>query len=119
MIGTECGKDGKPRELHTEKALDVIDTERKPQIKNIKNNVQKINLVESEFFITNKINVSGEFKDNISKESFIAFNVVEGSGSVKVDNNSYDIKKGDSFIIQACSKYYELLGEIELLQSYI
>lgn len=113
------GKDGKPRELHIEKALDVINTDRTPQIKNIKNNIIKTNLVKSEFFTTNKINVKEEFQEYISGESFIAFNVIEGSGKLEISNNMYEIEKGDSFIIPAGIKKYKLQGKIELLQSYI
>ncbi len=113
------GKDGKPRELHIQKALDVIDTEKTPQIKKINNNEVKVNIVDSEFFITNKINVNGKFEENISNESFIAFDVVEGNGTLKVFEQVYEINKGDSFIIPACAVKYELNGEIELLQSYV
>lgn len=113
------GKDGKPRELHIQKALDVIDTEKTPQIKKINNNEVKVNIVDSEFFITNKINVNGKFEENISNESFIAFDVVEGNGTLKVFEQVYEINKGDSFIIPACAGKYELNGEIELLQSYV
>lgn len=113
------GKDGKPRELHIEKALDVINTERTPQIRNIQNDITKVNVVKSEFFTTNKINVKDKFQENISDESFIAINVIEGSGNLKIANSNYEIKKGDSFIIPACIKQYELQGKMELLQSYI
>ncbi len=113
------GSDGKPRELHVEKALDVINLERNLQIKNIENNIEKVNIVDSEYFITNKINVNTEYSEELSGKSFYAFNVVEGNGVLKVDDNIYELKKGDSFIIPACIKKYELNGKIELLQSYI
>ncbi len=113
------GKDEKPRELHINKALEVINLERSSQIKNIPNNIEKVNVVKSEFFTTNKINVLDEFKENISDESFIAFSLLEGKGNLKINDNVYEIKKGDSFIIPACSKQYELKGTMELLQSYI
>ncbi len=113
------GTDGKPRELHVKKALDVINIDRTLQIKNINNNIKKDNIVKSEYFITNKINVNGEYTEDGLGESFIAFNVVEGSGSLKIDNNIYELKKGDSFIIPAVTKSYKIQGNLELLQSYI
>lgn len=113
------GADGKPRELHVKKALDVINIDRTLQIKNINNNIKKDNIVESEYFITNKINVNGEYTEDGLRESFIAFNVVEGSGILKIDNNIYELKKGDSFIIPAVTKRYNIQGNLELLQSYI
>lgn len=113
------GKDGKPRELHIEKALDVIDTKNTPQIKNIGREKAKINVVQCEFFTTNKINVESEIYQKTEGESFIAINVIEGDGIVVIDNNSYEITKGDSFIIPACIKQYKLIGKMELLESYI
>lgn len=113
------GKDGKPRELHIEKALDVINVDKNIQIKNVINDVEKISVVESEYFTTNKINVKDKFKENISNSSFVAFNVIEGNGDLKILDNYYKLEKGDSFIIPACVNGYELNGKMELLQSYI
>lgn len=113
------GKDGKPRELHIQKALDVIDLEQNPQIKNIDSNSPKVSVVASDFFMTDKINVKTCFQEEISDESFLAFNVIEGNGNLKVQNQIYEITKGDSFIIPANAKQYELQGEMELLESYL
>lgn len=113
------GKDGKPRELHIQKALDVINVEQNPQIKNIESNSPKVHVVQSEFFMTDKINVKTYFQEEISDQSFLAFNVIEGTGNLKVQNQIYQINKGDSFIIPANAKQYELQGEMELLESYL
>lgn len=113
------GKDGKPRELHVQKALDVICTDRTPQIRKIENNCSKVNVAKSEFFTTNKLHVQDQFAEEISEESFIALNVIEGKGTLKVANQNYEIKKGDSFLVPANAKKYELLGNMELLQSYV
>lgn len=115
-------KEGKARELHIEKALEVINIENRPQIVKTNSNRNKEikeNIVTSEFFITNKINVTKEFQEKISGETFIAINVIEGNGKLDVENNIYEIKKGDSFIIPANIKQYKIYGEVELLQSYI
>lgn len=113
------GKDGKPRELHIQKALDVINLEQTPQIKNIENNSPKVRVVQSEFFMTDKINVKTCFQEEISGQSFLAFNVIEGAGKLKLQNQTYEITKGDSFILPANAKQYELQGEMELLESYL
>lgn len=113
------GKDGKPRELHVKKALEVINLDREPQIRNVASDEGKVNIVQSEYFVANKINVNKEFYEKVSGESFVAFNVVEGSGKLVINQNEYELKKGDSFIIPACAKEYRVFGSIELLQSYI
>ena len=71
------------------------------------------------FFMTDKINVKTYFQEEISDQSFLAFNVIEGTGNLKVQNQIYQINKGDSFIIPANAKQYELQGEMELLESYL
>lgn len=129
-------KDGNSRELHIEKALQVINTENVPQIKRVRKDIEKENIeehaknenikrenveniVKSEFFTTNKINVMNTYKEVVSKESFMAFNVIEGNGILKVDNMKYEINKGDSFILPANIGQYEIEGQVELLQSYV
>ncbi|MCI8587033.1 MAG: class I mannose-6-phosphate isomerase [Clostridia bacterium] len=112
-------KEGKPRELHINKALEVIKTENRPQIQNIKNDIVKLNIVKSEFFITNKINVTEEYQEEISGETFIAFNVIEGKGELVIEDKIYKIEKGESFIIPANVEKYKILGEVQLLQSFI
>ena len=113
------GKDGKPRELHVDKALDVIETDKEPQIKNIGTDLLKISVVNSKYFCVDKINVNNSFEEILSKESFKAFNVIDGVGKLKVNEMEYEIKKGDSFIIPACVERVEFQGKLELLESYI
>ncbi len=112
-------KDGKPRELHLQKALEVINTKNHPQLKNIDKNKEKVNIIKTEFFTTDKINVKSNYSEKISSETFIAYNVIEGKGTLKSVNNNYEIIKGDSFIVPACANFYELEGEMELLKSYL
>ncbi|MCI8655371.1 MAG: class I mannose-6-phosphate isomerase [Clostridia bacterium] len=112
-------KEGKKRELHIEKALEVIDTKNTPELKNIQKDIEKVNVVKSEFFTTNKINVTEEFQENVSKDSFIAFNTIEGSGKLIIEDKTYEINKGESFIIPANARQYKMQGKVELLQSYI
>lgn len=112
-------KEGKPRELHINKALEVIKTENRPQIQNIKNDITKVNVVTSEFFITNKINVTEEYQEEVSGETFIAFNVIEGKGELVIENKVYKIEKGESFIIPANAGKYKIQGKVQLLQSFI
>lgn len=112
-------KDGKARELHIEKSLDVINAKKAPQIKNIGKEPGKINIIESEFFHTSKINVNEKIQENVSEESFLALNVIEGEGTLRVAEKEYTITKGDSFIIPASAGQYSLEGKMELLESNI
>jgi len=46
------------------------------------------------------------------------FTVLNGSGSVEIDGNSYDVKKGDSFILTTDCSNYILKGNMFLIGSY-
>lgn len=97
------GKDGKPRELHIEKALDVIDFNKNADIKNSMN-IEKNkneNIIKNSYFKTDKVIVDGIFKDETNQDTFYAVNVVSGNGKIKVFNKEYEINIGDSFIIPA------------------
>ena len=79
----------------------------------------RTNIVNCEFFQVNKINNKDNIIIETSEKSFIAINVIEGKGTLKLKNKQYKINKGDSFIIPACNKSYELIGNIQCLESYI
>ncbi|MBR6034148.1 MAG: class I mannose-6-phosphate isomerase [Clostridia bacterium] len=114
------GKDGKPRELHVQKAIDVANVGSKPEIKET-NNWQEgeHNMISSQYFKTDKITVCVEFNDCSNKDSFYAMNVVKGEGKIKVQDKEYNLKLGDSFIIPAKLGEYTLCGNMELLKSYL
>jgi mannose-6-phosphate isomerase len=114
------GKDGKPRELHVEKAIETVNVKSRPQLKNT--NILKQgeeNIIDSEYFKTNKIFVETSFKDHSSKDTFYAMNVVKGNGTIISGGKEYPLNLGDSFIIPAYLGEYEIKGNIELLKSYI
>lgn len=112
------GSDGKPRELHIEKAIDVIDVETKPSVVHTAENETK-KIVDNEFFKVEKVVVDGEYRDKTNKETFYTINILEGSGKIEANNEEYDLNKGDSILISASIGEYNLKGKIELLKSYI
>lgn len=114
------GKDGKPRELHVDKAVDVVKAGSRPDIKKTATwREGEQNMICSDFFKTDKVIVKENLKDNSCSETFYAMNVVKGSGSIEVNGKTYSLKLGDSFIIPACLGEYELCGNMELLKSYL
>lgn len=112
------GKDGKPRELHIDKAIKVIDVETKPKIEHVDREETKI-IVDSEFFKVEKIAVREVYKDKSSEESFYTINVLEGEGTIEANNKTYKLKKGDSILIPSNIGEYVIKGKMELLKSYI
>ena len=97
------GADGKPRELHIDKALAVTKTE-KPTIPF--GNVGEIsehsfgsvrNLAECEYFKTKLIDLDGGF--GINSPVFVSLLVLEGEINIKYEAGLITAKKGDSIYI--------------------
>lgn len=112
------GSDGKPRELHIDKAIDVIDVETKPSVVHTINEGNK-KIVDNEFFKVEKIAVDEEYRDKSNKETFYTMNILDGSGKIKANNKEYELNKGDSILIPANIGEYVIKGKLELLKSYI
>lgn len=99
--------DGKPRELHLEKSIDVIKvpfTEEKTARKD-----EEL-LVECDEYTVRKIAVN--LKKTIKKSNvFKCVTVISGEGTV----NDVPVKKGDSFIISANNDSVEFVGNMEIM----
>lgn len=116
--------DGKLRELHIDKALDVIDFKGDIQVTTSESR-QKISLlgamkeelVRGQYFNVDKYLIEGEFEDETNK-NFKILSILDGEGEIICDSNSYSIKKGDTYFIPAGLKTV-LKGKIEILKSYL
>lgn len=111
-------QDGKKRELHLEKAMEVIrcPQQYEPTAGELESHegygVQK--LVQCPYFAVHKYLV--EEKLCLKEEdSFLMLNVLEGSGSV----NGHPIKPGDNFIAPKGFEALEFNGKMTLLVSHI
>lgn len=112
------GSDGKPRTLHIDKAIDVINVNANPKVEH-KKQEECYRVCDSEFFKVDKINVEKEYKDKSNIETFYAINVISGIGTIEHKNGTHDIKKGDSIIVPAKLGEYTIKGKMELLKSYV
>lgn len=108
---------GKPRELHVEKSIDVITVPAKSVEDSVKSaiNLSKNELHElysCNYYKIFKIDVEGsaEFEQNYP---FLLMSVLEGDGIV----NSHPVKKGDHFILPKDFGKVELSGEMSLIVS--
>lgn len=115
-------KNGKSRELHVDKALDVINfnyksTIIKPVI-SIFSGYKIEKLVENNYFTTNKIIINGIYNDK-TIDLFYTFVCVEGTGKLKYEDIVYEIKAGESFLIPACLGSFSISGNLSLLKSFI
>lgn len=115
------GKDGKPRELHIEKAIDVIKQDSEQKIVNTETQAvdTSSNVISCNYFKADTICIGSKYKQVSNKETFEAMMVVEGNGIIKTNGKEYKIKLGDSFIIPASLGKYEIEGSITLLKAYL
>lgn len=98
-------KDGNPRELHTEFALDVLDFKKHDTYKSTKKKANNIDveLVKSEFFSVNRISFDKPIeRDYILIDSFIILMCIEGSFEIIYsDNQKETLAKGETVLIPA------------------
>ena len=117
------GADGKPRELHIDKALDVTKCE-KPQIPygNIGKVISNGNNIIRELAVCDKFSAKllnlNEPMDIYSSDSFISLIVLDGNAIIKWNDGEINANKGDSIFVPANFKA-EIKGKAEILYSHI
>ena len=114
------GKDGKPRELHVEDALNVIVNRNEDEIDKIRfsTNVKNDNTLTScEFFNVEKFFIDEPFEFSANAESFNSILCLEGDGNITFEGESFPISKGDSYFIPAGMGDYSIQGNLEIIVS--
>lgn len=111
------------RELHIEKALDVINLDliaKNSTGLTIKNEgYNKTYLCLCKDFSLELYDVRTSFTENSDKERFFAFTCVEGSGEIIYKDGKETINKGDSLLIPASLGEYTFKGNMKVLKSYV
>ena len=108
-------KNGKGRELHIEKALEVSN------LSAFQNNSLHIRtalgeiLGVSKYFTVTKIVVDGEMVLPTDEKTFRHLLCVKGEGLL----DGEQVKQGDSILLPAASKKYKLSGRMEILMSEV
>lgn len=119
------GKDGKPRELHIEKAIDVTKTEPYTAYEPSEDDVKRFNtkdrklLASCDLFSVCTVNCSGEYKGISDENSFVSLLILTGEGSVSCDDTVLTVKKGESVFIPASAGSFTVTGNMEILETRI
>ena len=117
------GNDGKPRELHVDKAADVTklcppviadSSERKTEIFD---NAKRAELTRCELFAMFKLDVDGSYTAKADDESFVSLLCLEGEGKVSCGGTTLSFVKGESIFIPASSGEFTIEGKLEILES--
>ncbi len=122
--------DGKPRSLHIEKALDVInylpeseyDMYMKqlaiPYDKSEKNSVHTF--VRSKFFNIDLLNYTQDFDTEFHNEHFHTLNIVSGTGSILWKGGEFGFHTGETLLVpRTVHKYTIRTKESEVLRTFL
>jgi mannose-6-phosphate isomerase len=113
---------GIKRELHIDRALDVINTPfiMPKVISTVKKDGKSsiVTLIKSEFFSVYKWIIKSEIKLKRTM-SFILCSVISGEGKITIDDVVYLLKSGEQFIITYDITNWILDGEMEIIASTI
>lgn len=116
--------DGKLRELHLDKAMEIIDYENTPQISTNKtrSNTEikggtKQKIARDKYFNIDKLLLDSSYCD-LENDSFMIYSILEGEGQLICDETIYPIKKGDTWYIPPKLEV-KLEGKLEILKTFL
>lgn len=118
------GADGKPRELHVEKALEVSrftpsDTsDRQGKAEEIPGGAVK-KLASCKYFTAEKLEISGTMTLDVTEESFASLIFLEGSAQVCGIENTVSAKAGDSIFVPAGSGKITVSGNCAVIKTTV
>ena len=108
------GPDGKERELHVDKALQVTDREPAEENRDF-----GLHVASCKYFTVDKVILDGFRRKKLTGEadtsSFVSMLILCGEGKISAGGETVTVKKGDSIFITAGTGEYEMEGEMEAL----
>ena len=119
------GADGKPRELHIDQAIDVInfnETENslvEPKVLVDTENFQCLEVLKCEYFQLEKLTFSAPLEVPMSGKTFHALFVSEGEAEIAWGDESITAPAGTSILIPAALPAYTLDGKATILRTTI
>ena len=114
------GKDGKPRELHIEDALNVIVNRDEKEIDEIRYSKGKTidsNLANCDYFNVCLYDVKSAMFFNVDYKTFNSVLCLDGEGTIFCNNQTYTLTKGDSYFIPAGIGAYVVNGNVKIIVS--
>lgn len=114
-------KNSNTRKLHLEQSKDVINISNKNPntnpIEEERRDYKFTQFVSNEFFTVEKweINNSLEYE---KPHDYCLVSVIEGQGVLEIDDESFEIKKGNHFILTTEDKYIKFYSNMNVIVSY-
>lgn len=113
--------EGNPRELHIEQAMEVTHYPHKVESaekeKTVTEDLVSVQLTKEKYFTVYHWELNGKVTTPLTAD-YLLVSVINGTGEVVVEGQSFPLKKGDNFILPATVKEYEVKGNIELVVSH-
>jgi mannose-6-phosphate isomerase len=118
------GKDGKPRQLHIESALEVIKFGEEPRGKvaglEMEDNGARANmLVSCPYFTVETLDIDDTYKGKTRGERFYILMGLKGKSKLIYGEGELDLKAGETVLIPANLGKYQLQGDAKVIQTYI
>lgn len=113
---------GNERELHNDIAIDAFDFNMPDNFRvNYTKEKNKSNqMVSCPYFTTSYLKVSETLKKENKQDSFLIYICVEGSAEISINGNTESIKKGETILLPAAIKDYEITSKkATLLEVYV
>ena len=112
------GADGKKRDLHIEKALEVTN-----RIPIVKSSESYPHVADCDYFTVDKLNLDGKLtyrvQGNVNEKSFLSILILDGAGVISSKGEKISYKKGDSFFLPANSGDWQIEGTCDALLTTI
>ena len=118
------GNDGKPRELHIESALDVIDFGREQYDKvtglEIQNEGYKRKILAAcPSFITELLEIETTYQTQTVGERFYSLICLEGAAIINYENKKTELRAGETVLVPAQLGSYQINGQAKVILSYL
>lgn len=108
-------KDGNPRELHVEKAVDVANLKPTKPTPKAENGI----LASCNYFTVEAKGCTDTATITLTEDSFRAVNIVAGEGVLSLEDEQLSVTKGDCIFIPAMDAEVTVKGNCELVISYV
>lgn len=110
------------RELHIKESIDNLSEIQLKEDKfpNYDGIIGEQLLVNNNYFNISKVFSLQQYKNKLTENSFLLINIIKGENITLIfDNKKYILQKGQSFILPACDKNYEIIGNVEFIKTWI
>ncbi|AWK02936.1 mannose-6-phosphate isomerase [Flavobacterium crocinum] len=111
---------GNKRELHVDLALDAINYNKVDTQKKYESKVNTSNtVVDCPYFTTNFLPLENKLEVSKTGETFTVYMCIEGDFEIEYDGFKNSYKKGDTVLVPAAIKAFNLTGNASILEIYI